>query len=31
MEIDLFSWRSGANDNELRRSNEEGKVDGKED
>lgn len=25
MEIDLFGWRSGANDNELRRSKEERK------
>lgn len=31
MEIDLFSWRSETNDNELRRSKEEGKADEKED
>lgn len=30
MEINLFSWRSGENNNELRRSEEEEKVDGKE-
>ena len=31
MEIDLFSWRSETNYNELRRSKEEGKADEKED